>query len=175
MENALISDEYRQQQQLLHQNPNYGVASVAFAPLVTEIINTLSVKSLLDYGAGKGRLAQHINPKHPIRYTFYDPAIPEWSHLPPPDEMVACIDVLEHIEPDRLDSVLNHLKSLVLRVGFFTIHTGPAAKTLPDGRNAHLIQMPPRWWLSQLMERFELQRFQRTDSGFWVIVTPLLK
>ena len=34
----LISEEYRQTQQQFHENPQYGVASVAYAPLVAKII-----------------------------------------------------------------------------------------------------------------------------------------
>lgn len=125
---------------------------------------------LLDYGAGKGRLAQNLKPQRSVRVTMYDPAIPAWSELPKPHDMVACIDVLEHIEPSCLDDVLDHLQSLVLRLGFFTVHTGPAVKVLPDGRNAHLIQEPAGWWLPKLMARFELLMFQRTPQGFWVLL-----
>jgi hypothetical protein len=87
--------------------------------------------------------------------------------------MVACIDVLEHIEPDCLDDVLDHLAGLVQRLGFFTVHTGPAIKVLPDGRNAHLTQQPARWWLPKLLDRFDLMMFQKTEQGFWVLVAPL--
>ncbi|MCF8187115.1 MAG: hypothetical protein K9J28_09915 [Sulfuritalea sp.] len=52
-----ISEEYRAVQQALHVNPNYGVASTHFAPLVAEIIEHLKVQSISDYGAGKKRLA----------------------------------------------------------------------------------------------------------------------
>lgn len=31
----LITEDYRRQQETLHANPNYGVASLQFAPLVT--------------------------------------------------------------------------------------------------------------------------------------------
>ena len=58
------------------------------------------------------------------------------------------------------------------RVGFFTIHTGPAGKVLADGRNAHLIQQPSSWWLPKLCERFEIDHLQRTKGGFAVIVSP---
>ncbi len=34
---SLISEEYRRMQQQLHENPNYGVASVEYAPLVAEV------------------------------------------------------------------------------------------------------------------------------------------
>ena len=166
----LITEDYRAEQRRLHENPHYGVASIQFAPLVTEFLNQFSVQQLLDYGAGKGRLAQHIKPNHPVRITMYDPAVPQYAALPPPHEMVACIDVLEHIEPQLLDNVLDHLQSLTERLGFFTIHTGPAVKVLSDGRNAHLIQQPPAWWLPKILQRFELITFQRTGAGFWVLV-----
>ena len=84
--------------------------------------------------------------------------------------MVACIDVLEHVEPQCLESVLDDLKRLTKRVGLFTVHTEPAKKTLPDGRNAHLIQQPPSWWLPKFLSRFDLVVFQRMPQGFWVAV-----
>jgi hypothetical protein len=84
--------------------------------------------------------------------------------------MVASIDVLEHIEPDYLDNVLDHIQSLTEIVAFLTIHTGPAMKTLPDGRNAHLTQQDMDWWLPKLWARFDLQTIQRThEHGFYVI------
>jgi hypothetical protein len=39
----------------------------------------------------------------PLRIHHYDPAIPQWSAPPEPCRFVACIDVLEHIEPGLLD------------------------------------------------------------------------
>jgi hypothetical protein len=52
----VISEEYRQQQQELHKNPNYVVASLKFAPLVADIMRMLSLRSVSDYGAGKQNL-----------------------------------------------------------------------------------------------------------------------
>jgi hypothetical protein len=52
----LITEEYRQMQQCLHENPNYGVASVHYAPLVAQVVEAIGAEELLDYGAGKGRL-----------------------------------------------------------------------------------------------------------------------
>jgi hypothetical protein len=80
------------------------------------------------------------------------------------------VDVLEHIEPDCLDDVLDDLKRVTKGIGFFTVACGPAAKVLPDGRNAHLIQEPPEWWLPKLLERFDLYTFQRMPGGFAVSV-----
>ena len=175
MEAAVISDDYRRVQRDLHaNNPGYGVMSIIYAPTVAKIVNGFEVKSLLDYGAGKGRLGLELVKLvgRPIRITCYDPAIPGWDADPQPDEMVACIDVLEHIEPERLDTVLDHLAALVRRIGFFTVHTGTAERILPDGRNAHLIQEPPSWWLPKIMARFELQNFSKQPNGFSVLVLP---
>ena len=100
-DSGLISGEYRRLQQALHENPNYGVASVEYAPLVAQVVEALGVRDLLDYGAGKGRLGIEL-PKYvrrPPNIVHYDPAIPKWSATPAPCEFVACIDVLEHIEP----------------------------------------------------------------------------
>jgi hypothetical protein len=86
--------------------------------------------------------------------------------------MVACIDVLEHIEPDLIDNVLDDLQRLTQEIGFYSISTEPAEKTLPDGRNAHLILQSPHWWLNKIMDRFELQTFQVIEGGCFVIVRP---
>jgi hypothetical protein len=169
----LITEPYREQQQELHKNPNYGVASTVFAPLVAKIINALDVRDLLDYGAGKMRLFESLKGlvSHPMRMQAYDPGVPKLAGKPVPAQMVTCIDVLEHIEPDCLDAVLDDLHSLTKRIGFFSIHTGPAVKKLPDGRNAHLIQQPPVWWLPRILERWpDLQTFQQVEDGFYVIV-----
>ena len=169
---ALISEEYRKMQQQLHENPNYGVASVQYAPLVAQVIAAVGAEELLDYGAGKGRLGitlkEHM--QRPLLIHHYDPAIPEWSAPPEPCGFVACIDVLEHIEPALLDNVLDDLQRVTAGIGVFTVHTKPAVKVMPDGRNAHLIQQPPAWWLPRLLDRFELETFNRMPMGFWVVV-----
>ncbi len=170
-----ISDAYRAEQTKLHANPHYGEASIGYAPLVELVVSRMGVRELLDYGAGKGHLERELKTKHPaLNVRNYDPAIPAWSTPPASAEMVACIDVLEHIEPEYLDPVLDHLRALTRRVGVFTVHCGAAARVLSDGRNAHLIQKPASWWLPQIMRRFELVRFDRlAERGFWVIVEPL--
>ena len=169
---TLISEDYRRMQHELHKNPNYGVASVEYAPLVAQVMDAVGVTELLDYGAGKGRLGQTLREmaESPIIVHHYDPAIPPWSAPAQPCRFVACIDVLEHIEPDLIDNVLDDLKRVTLGTGVFTVHTGPAAKLLTDGRNAHLIQQPPLWWLPKLLSRFDLVQFNRMPQGFWVAV-----
>jgi len=109
-----------------------------------------------------------------LQYQPYDPAFPEYGP-PKAADLVCCIDVLEHTEPELLNNVLQELSTLVTRAGFFTIHQGPAGKTLSDGRNAHLIQKPTSWWLPRLSQFFEISLLQRHEvfgRGFVVVVEP---
>ena len=168
----LISEDYRELQKTLHENPDYGVASIEYAPIVTKIINQMGISELLDYGAGKGRLAEYIRPAHDVEIIYYDTAIEGWDDTPDSAQMVCCIDVLEHIEPECLEDVLDDLERCVEFIGVFSVHCGPAAKTLADGRNAHLIQERPAWWLEKLLERFDLVQYQARKNGFYVVVKP---
>lgn len=167
----LLTEAYRKEQEALHARGNYGTASIGFAQMVTELIDKTGAKTLLDYGCGRMcNLAKHIEPGHDVEYIAYDPGVPEFAQQAEPADLVCCIDVLEHIEPECLDSVLQDLRRCVKGTGFFTIHTGPAVKLLSDGRNAHLIQQPPSWWLPKLMQLFELRVFRAMPNGFLVVV-----
>ena len=167
-----ISDDYRNAQKQLHENPNYGVASLQYAPIVKEVIQQIGAKSISDYGAGKCRLRMKLKELglRKFRYFPFDPAFPEYGE-PKEAELVCCIDVLEHVEPLYLDDVLIDLRRITTGHGFFTIHTGPAVKTLADGRNAHLIQNPTSWWLPKLCDHFEIMHLQRSPGGFWIVVS----
>jgi hypothetical protein len=156
---STISPAYLAEQQLLHKNPGYGVASVHVAPFVAKVIQRMDARSLSDYGAGKCRLQLALRKLGiEIDYRPYDPAYPEYG-APQPADLVTCIDVLEHVEPECLDAVLKELTRITVRLGFFTVHTGPAMKFLSDGRNAHLIQWPLNWWVDRLSQHFTVEYF----------------
>jgi len=172
-----ISEEYRKLQQDLHKNPHYGVASLHFANIVAALMKQVGAKSVADYGAGKQNLLKGLAQQGvtPTEYFPYDPAFPEYGP-PRTADLLCCIDVLEHIEPDLIDNVIDELASLTSKYAFFTIATGPAEKVLADGRNAHLIQKPTSWWLPKLAKHFEvMQLMWHHVDGFWVIVKPIEK
>ena len=56
-----ISDAYRAQQQELHRNPDYGVASLAYASTVKALMEQFGTKSVSDYGAGKCNLRRGLH------------------------------------------------------------------------------------------------------------------
>ena len=81
MTTATISDAYRVEQQKLHENPNYGVASLSFAPIVKSLLRLGNCASLSDYGAGKQNLRRALGLREgsKVRYQPYDPAFPEMA------------------------------------------------------------------------------------------------
>ena len=165
----LISAEYKQLNSQLHkQNLFYGVGGGKHAAMILDIAKKLHTTSVLDYGCGKGYLAKEI----PYPIWEYDPAIPGKDEAPRPADLVVCTDVLEHIEPDCLMGVLADLKRVTKTMGYFTIHTGPAQKTLPDGRNTHLIQKHKQWWKNRLKAFFTLKMMKEVGPELHVIVAP---
>lgn len=167
----LISDSYRAEQKRLHAKGNYGTASLEFGGIVSALVDKTGAKTLLDYGCGSMQNLKTVLDCD-VFYLGYDPAVPEFSHKIPSD-LVVCIDVLEHIEPELLENVMDDLQCLTKRWAFLTVHTGPARKTLSDGRNAHLIQEPPKWWLPKFLARWDLMSFQATPTGFNVVCRSL--
>jgi hypothetical protein len=170
----LISANYAAQQAHLHEATNYGTMAQHYGLLVSQIVQKLELTHILDYGCGRHMgLLKTLKVPYNLTYQGYDPGsgLDELMTPPIPAQMVCCIDVLEHIEPDKLDDVLDHLKELTEVVAFVTVHTGPAMKTLPDGRNAHLTQQPIAWWLPKLTERFDIQTMQRVgDHSYYAIL-----
>ena len=63
------------------------------------------------------------------------------------------MDVLEHIEPECLDEVLDHLARITGKILFVAISTIPAKRYLTDGRNTHLIIREGDWWRPQFEAR----------------------
>jgi len=171
MNSKTISKEYLETQKQLHQNPNYGQASLAMAPFVKKIFENSKFISLSDYGAGKKNLEKKLKELSLKNFDYYpyDPAFPEYGP-PKKADIVCCIDVLEHIEEEYLTNVLDELKKITMKLGFFTIATKPAGKFLKDGRNAHLIQKPASWWLTMMCSRFEINYLQKIPLGFLLIV-----
>lgn len=167
-----ISTDYAEAQKQLHTNDKYGMASLSYGRIISDLVESQNCKSLTDYGAGKCRLlgALRKSIRNTVQYFPYDPAFPEYGEAKSAD-LVVCLDVLEHIEPDKLDGVLQHLASLVLKVGLFSIHTKAAKKILPDGRNAHLIQQPFSWWAGKLLPYFEIVQVTPVPKGFWIMVS----
>lgn len=153
----LITEEYRAANAHLHETTNFGTTAPRFEKSIRHMAGLYDVKSFVDYGSGRNRWVERMFPDAVVQ--SYDPAVPELADPAAPAEMLVSCDVLEHIEPELLRNVLQDMKRCAGKCAFVTIATRPAKKTLPDGRNAHLIVMPADWWLPRLMGLFKVRAF----------------
>jgi hypothetical protein len=164
-----ITDDYLDQNVRLHgSTPTYGTSGWQYAQAVIRLARQHGTEDVLDYGCGKGTLAEAL--PFPIRQ--YDPAILEHSDEPEPADIVVCGDVMEHIEPHCLDDVLNHIHRLTRVCTYWVIATRKAAKTLPDGRNCHLIVESRDWWVKKLAQHdFSIAEESRGRKGEIILTT----
>ncbi len=148
-----ISDEYRQINGQLHiTSRQYGAWGYRWAETVRDAFG--KNVDLLDYGAGKGSLGRTLG--FPI--FEYDPCIPTKAKEPEPHDYLVCADVLEHVEPECIEEVLEHIASLIKVAGLLVVATRPAHKILDDGRNAHLIIQPVEWWTKKISQYMHIDK-----------------
>jgi len=152
----LISDEYRNLNKKLHASKNeYGSFGNKYIEYVLKIMQDNShIKTVLDYGCGKGELAKSL----PFKIFEYDPCVEGKDKDPEPADLVICTDVLEHVERDYLEAVIGDIARCTKTVAFIVINLCPAKKFLEDGRNAHIIQESKEWWADQLLKYFDIKQ-----------------
>ncbi len=158
---ALITPEYRALQIQLHATGEYGrgVDAQECADAIRKIAPAGA--SVLDYGCGSGHLKKLLT-GYDVRE--YDPCIEGKDGRPEPADYVVCADVLEHIEPDLLDTVLGHLMEVTREQLIVVIATKPSKKLLADGRNAHLIVENADWWKDRFYRFCRMERWDNRDS-----------
>lgn len=164
----LISKEYAEINRQMHSRPEYGVMGQEYAHIVEGLAKQYRTASILDYGCGKRTLERALG--FPI--WNYDPAIEGLDESPKPRDIVTCTDVLEHIEPECLDSVLDDMRRCTLKVLMSVITVVPARKLLPDGTNPHKICEPWEWWHERLNRRWRMTHFADMSKRFVWIGTP---
>lgn len=171
MEQLLITPDYQAQNAQLHrERDDYGASGHRFALFVQELVSANGYKTILDYGCGKetlGKTLPHLN------IIGYDPAI-EGRGIACSSDFVVCTDVLEHVEPDCIDAVIQHLFDVTGKKLFFCIAIRKSSKHLVDGRNAHLLIRPSTWWRQKLDQKFHVTAWE--DDGQEIIgeASPLL-
>lgn len=176
----LISPEYAALNAQLHaSNPSYGVSGHLYAREVAALAESIRAANILDYGAGKRTLEKalaHWLEFHQTSLSNYDPGVPGLENISGTTngkfDLVVCTDVLEHIEPECLDDVFDHIYSLTRTALYVAVHCGPAIKTLPDGRNTHLIQRSPEWWLNEIVRWFHVVKWHTNERGFTAVLRP---
>lgn len=152
----LISEEHRTAEYRKHiTDPEYGGEAIQYSGQISTIINNMQFDEVLDYGSGKGELARSLTLDHPVKVHLYDPAIPAIAESPDPREMVVCVEVLNHVEPDFVDSVLDDIKRVTKNLIFIAMKE----------------DKPLEFWLPKIMERFKIQSLVRSNIDFYIIAT----
>ena len=169
----MIRQEYAEQlKQTRKDDPNWGstAALYAGADVVRLLHRNKQVRSILDFGCGKGTLAQYIRQYAPLMtVSEYDPSVPGKDTIPDRQfDMIVSTDVMEHIEPESLTETLEWIQNHARLGQFHVIACGPTNKVLPDGRDVHLIQQPINWWVGRMaatgwtvMEKAEISQMRR--------------
>jgi 2-polyprenyl-3-methyl-5-hydroxy-6-metoxy-1,4-benzoquinol methylase len=170
----LVSSEYKivlTDTHRITENKWGGGHSVDKLPKYESLLKGLDVKTILDYGCANGKFKVYMD-KHKPQYTVYeyDPGIRGKDQLPDSADFVVCCDVMEHVEPDLLPNVMNHLQGLVLKGGFFNISTKEAITFLSDGTNAHKIVKGSDWWVGTFKKYFRVEDVEvtRIETNFRV-------
>lgn len=163
---TLVTDYYRSVLEKEHSQGEWGVASIEYAPRIANIMRRHKLNEILDYGAGAGNLEKNLLILLPnVIVHNYEPGIPKWNNKPNPCKMVACTDVIEHIEPDCLNDVLNDLQRVIEKYAFISISTVPAYRVLNNGWNAHICLKDPKEWKEIFEKKFNIIKLNMFDSG----------
>lgn len=170
----MITDDYRKALEEMHQVAPWGTKGFKYSDDVSSFYAAIGATSILDYGCGQQTLASSL-PGLDVR--GYDPGIPELAGAPVSADLVVTTDVLEHVEPDHIDEVIEHVFALAGRGVFHHIALTPAKRFLPDGRNAHLIVQPASWWLKKFENwspDFRLTKYVPGRKTLKVWFTPVI-
>jgi len=180
MMKKVVTEQYRAQLKQLHdQNENFGVGSVTAKhyPLIARLVEKKGYQSVLDYGCGKGHFIEYVSQKLPLLVVHgFDVANEAYPTMPEePVDLVVSLDVMEHVEFGMLSNVLSEIRSVTRKAFICSIANYPAAKTLADGRNAHVTQLPFGQWFSILSLHFRVDQFQRTEKREGLFICTALK
>ena len=150
----LFSPEYAELCKARHiEKPGWGTGPALSLPDIFDFLRKYRCDEITDYGCGKAMVSRIVN-QTIYRWQNYDPFVAQYAAAPVPKNYLICCDVLEHIEPEKLDAVLDHIAHLIKQVGLLVVCTEPARETFPDGTNLHLIVEDYAWWHAKLAEKF---------------------
>ena len=149
---ALISDAHRERYRLYYASKDVRVKPHAWQGQIEKIALNLSADSVLDYGCGPSKSLSRFSS---LNVVDFDPAVDGADELPDPCDLVVCNHMLEHVEPECLDNILRHIKSLAKKAVYIALSCELSTKKLPDGTEWHLIVREPLWWQKKLDEFFD--------------------
>ena len=157
-----ISNEYLAKIVDFRENKykEWGGAIKGKVPKIYQRMLDEDCKSVLDYGSGNSDFKKAIEkfyPDYNFKIVEYEPSIPALNVDPTECDMTICVDVLEHVEPDKIDNVLSHIQEKTNKICFLSICVVEAHGKFNDGTNLHVLVKPAEWWIEKLEEKFEIE------------------
>lgn len=158
--NDTIGADYKAHMAKEHDGSKWGTTGWKYsgALIVEQLVNRPYVKTVLDFGCGKGTMKQYLATNLPEVEVFeYDPGIPGKDELPAGQfDAVITSDVLEHVEPHLLDNTIKLLEQKTKWVLINDIACSPTYKTFGEGpykgQDLHLTVEEPIWWREKFAE-----------------------
>lgn len=148
-------------------------APSVWLPTVELIAKRVGAKTVVDYGCGMAR-GLSFSKKIGL-VTNYDPALVGLNNAPSPGshDMVACIHMLEHVEPGTLDDVLVHIELIATKAVFIVVSCQESTKLLPDGSPWHSFVQSPLWWHCRLAVKDNyvsqpVRNFGKEYAALWI-------
>lgn len=146
------SPEYRAELRAAHADHfgspvkgKWGRSGSRHWPLVKEFADRLGAKWILDYGSGAETFAPEATAAG-YRVEMFDVGTDRLA-IPKQVDVSFSSDVLEHVEPEKIDNVMKFLYLIARKGGWHKIALKPANKILPiTKRNAHILLRDPAWW-----------------------------
>ena len=134
---------------------HHGWAVRPYLPAIAGLVRKHGATSLLDYGAGKGKVwhEDRAHEAHGLPMPVcYDPAVPAFAQLP--DRFydgVICVDVLEHLPVEHVGMTLAGIRARARKFLFLAACCRPGTKTLPfSGLDVHLTVRSEKWWAERV-------------------------
>ncbi len=117
-------------------------------PLVSQICNRLGIKHVLDFHCGTAPIMTTLQVNHKMQIQCYDPLVERFKEPSLAAELVFYAPFTEPYE-----AIIDEAELLTGVVCMFALETDDSYK-----------------WLRLLMDKFDVQTFQRIDGGFYAIM-----
>lgn len=146
---SLISDRHRDLYRRHYETRVVESRPSVWLPRIEALADRHGLRTVIDYGCGAAR---GISQFSRLAVTDYDPAVPGCEAVPAPADLVVSVHALEHVEPESVNAVIEHMQELALRALLIVVSCEESTKTLPDGSPWHSFVRPWDFWLGRLSD-----------------------
>ncbi len=143
-------------------------------------------ESLTDFGAGTCRATEwfqgqgisalavdHVDNARETSVPFVNACLWDMADRLAVTDWGFCCDVMEHIPPEKVGSVLDQIRALTMRGTYFRIATRPDQMGRLIGKTLHLTVRGAEWWRRQIEARWlTVDVIEKTDRDLIVMARP---